>query len=213
MSIWYHLDVTAIGVDRKAVAKFFNLDPETDVRTDVFRFSFGQKNAPGLRLGKIVEQNPDIIFLVQQSVEVDTNQWWIERFDKIPNQHQFILIQDFGAVENKINKRIAEEYEKELPGLTMKHLNGQKGYEEFRWSTFFNDFGKAATMLRQAEDYKETVNPYKHFNIKTYVIEFEYDGHKDWQGPLPLGEINSIQERISKIPEITNISVREVAPR
>jgi hypothetical protein len=213
MSIWYQLHVTAIAENKTAVAKFFNLDPETDVRTDSFEFSFGQKNGPGMRLGKIVEQNPDIIFLVKQSVECDTVQYWIERFDAAADQHQFILIQDFGDVENKVNKKIVDKYERKLPGLAIKHLNDQKGYEGFRWSQYFNDFNKAATMLKQAEDYMEMVNPYKYFDIKTYVIKFEYAGIETCQGPFAMEKIHSIQDRFSKMSEITNITIKEVTPR
>src|SRR5271154_378099 len=103
MSVWYHYDVEAIAVDKRAVAKFFNLDPETDVRIENFKFSFGQKNGAGLRLGKIVQQNPDIIFLVSESIESDTVNQWIERFDKIPNEHQRIFLFTTGSFTTEVN--------------------------------------------------------------------------------------------------------------
>jgi hypothetical protein len=159
MSVWYHYDVEAIAVDKRAVAKFFNLDPETDVRVENFEFSFGQKSGAGMRLGKIVEQNPDIIFLVNESIESDTSNWWVERFDKITNEHQYIPLSTTGSYTTEINKRVLEEYTERFPNLPEKHFAGEKGYEEFRWSMFFNDFGKAASMLRRASQYQEMIMP------------------------------------------------------
>src|SRR5271154_334384 len=109
MSVWYQLNVTAIAADKAAVAKFFNLkDSWEDVRTDSFEFSFGGKNAPSLTLKKIVQQNPDLIFLVEQQVEVDTVEWFITRFDTVSNEQQFFWIQNFGSVVNAVSKKVLE---------------------------------------------------------------------------------------------------------
>lgn len=231
MSIWYHLDVTVIAKDKSPVAKFFGLDDDwKDVRTDTFKFSFGGKNAPSLALRKVVQQNPDLIFLVKQEVECDTVEWFVTRWDTISDQQQFFWIQSFGEVTKKISKKLLEEYNQDSPTLVSKHLEGQKGFENFRWEMFFNDFDKAADRLKHAEDYKEMVNPWKHFNIKNYLIEYECDyghpddgpfWHKEWQGPHPLGKIESIKADIAerlkdgrmKEGGIRNISVREVEPR
>lgn len=160
MSVWYHINVHVIAENKTAVAKFFNLnDSWEDVRNDHFEFSFGGKNAPGLTLHKIVEQNPDLIFLVNQSIEVDTNQWFLMRFDAVSGKHQNIFIQDMGEWNNEINKKILEEYTKENPKLVEKHLSEEKGFEQFRWNSFFYDFNKCAYMLNRADQYKDMTTP------------------------------------------------------
>jgi len=68
MSMWVGHDITAYG-DRQAIGKFFNLAPENIHYIDHFDFSFGQKSVPGLRLGKLIEQNSDLIFLLKQSTD------------------------------------------------------------------------------------------------------------------------------------------------
>jgi len=63
MSVWYHLEVTAIAKDISPVAKFFGLDNDyKDVRTTTFTFSFDGNHAPSLTLRKFVENNPDCFF-------------------------------------------------------------------------------------------------------------------------------------------------------
>lgn len=158
MSVWYHYNVKAIAVDKHAVARFFNVDVE-NVYTEDFEFSFGGKNGACVRLDEIVKKNPDIIFLVEQQIECDTSNEWIERFDNITNEHQHIFLYTTGYVTTEINKQVMEEYDKAFPTLVQKHLANEKGYEGFRWSMFFNDFGRAAYMLRHAKDYEEMVTP------------------------------------------------------
>lgn len=155
MSVWHHHDVSVLSRGREDIARFFNLDPKEDVRIDCFEFSFGQKNGPGMRLGKIVEQNPELIFLVKQTIEIDAEVWWIERFDQINKKHQYILIQKFGYMENEINKKILEKYTEWCPSLPEKHFVKLKGFECFRWKSFFNDFDKVAEMLNNEDQYKE----------------------------------------------------------
>lgn len=230
MSIWYQLKVHAIAKDKSAVAKFFGLsDSWEDVRTDMFEFSFGGKNAPSLSFKKIVQQNPDLIFLVEQCVECDTVGWFLTKFDVNINQQQFFWIQDFGPVTNKISKKILEEYEKENSELLAKHLAGQKGFEDFRWTMFFRNFDKTAEMLSHAEEYEEMVNPWRYRNVKTYLIEYECNygcdseefWHKEWRGPYPIAKIDSIKDDFNKRikegklreKDIRNINVREVEPK
>lgn len=158
MSVWYYLTVHAMAESKTAVAKFFNLDDSYDnVRTDRFEFSFGGKNAPSIRLSKILEQNTDLIFLVKQEIECDTIEWYLMRFDKVSGNIVNVLIQDTGEVENVINKKIVEEYEVEFPGLASKHFTHQSGYIGFRWAMFFN-FEKAAHILNNHISYREMVN-------------------------------------------------------
>lgn len=158
MSIWYQFDITAMG-DRAAIGKFFNLDPENDIHyIDSFDFSFGQKNVPGLRLGKLIEQNPDLIFLVRMAVEVDTVVYSLENFNKETQKYQRILIQDSGYTSNRFNKRLLEEYRKRFPELAEKHLQKLEGFNRYRWEYLFNDFKKSALMLNEFEQYKEMVD-------------------------------------------------------
>ncbi len=179
MSIWYHLDVTAIAENKTAVAKFFNLkDSWDEVRTDCFEFSFGGKNAPSLHLYTIMEQNPDLIFLIKQSIECDTVQWFLMRFDKESGKQQRILIQDFGCAIQQINKKVLEEYTKEFPTLPEKHLSFEPGFEEFRWRMFLNDFSKAASMLNRAAEYEEMVVPFIDGNKAGWNFK-GYDGYYD----------------------------------
>lgn len=225
MSIWYDLDVKAIAKDKTAVAKFFNLDDDyKDVRTDRFEFSFGGKNAPSLTLRKVVQQNPDLVFLVKQSIECDTVEWFITNFDVSKNEQQLILIQDFGSVTNKVSKKLLEEYHEKYPRWLNNHLEGKKGQENFLWDSFITDFDRAVGMLNHSEEYKERVNPWKHFNVKNYIIEYECNygtkdepmWHKEWQGPHPVGKIESIKEKFnsrSEEIEIRNLSIREVEPK
>lgn len=209
MSIWYQLNVTAMAANKTAVAKFFNLDDSwEDVRTDTFEFSFGGKNAPSITIRKLMEQNPDLIFLINQNIECDTRQWFLMRFDQTTAEQQVIRIQDFGSFENKISKKILEEYTKEFPNLPVKHLEGQKGFEDFRWTMFFN-FEKAADFLKHSQDYKEMVNPYEFLKVKTYVLEYKYCGSKEWEGPYPIAQLNERKNKLSSAPEVSNIIVRE----
>lgn len=97
--------------------------------------------------------------------------------------------------------------------LPLKHLNGQAGYEGFRWKMFLNDFNKAAVMLRQYSDYKEMVNPYTHYGVKMYIVEGEYEGQKKWEGPFTLGKAERVKEKRSKQEGVTNMNIKEVEPR
>lgn len=157
MSMWIQYDVTAFG-DCRAIGKFFKLDPENDIHyIDRFGFSFGQKNVPGMRFGKLVEQNPNLVFLVRQTTDYETT-WLLERFDTASNKTQQILVEQDGhyteGYPSSINKRILIEYTEEFPTLPAKHLARQKGFEEFRWKMFF-DYGKISFMLSQADKYEE----------------------------------------------------------
>jgi hypothetical protein len=227
MSIWYQTSVTCLAANKTAVAKFFNLDDSyDDVRTDRFEFSFGGKNGPSLRLSKMMEQNPDLIFLINEDIECDTKQWFLMRFDVVSKAQQYIRIQDFGMVTNKVSKKMLEEYHKEYPKWVEAHLEGKKDQEKFLWDSFITNFDKAAEMLNRAEEYKEMVNPWTHFNVKNYVIEYECNygnkedpsWHKEWQGPHPMGTIDSIKERFDRYVKegrdvIRNISIKEAEPR
>lgn len=163
MSVWYHLNVTAIASDTAAVAKFFNLkDHWEEVRTERFEFSFGGKNAPGLTFHKIMKQNPDLIFLVEQQIECDTVQWFIMRHDLASGQDQVIFIQDAGEYNNEINKKVVEDFNKKY-SLPPDHWMLQKGNEKHRWQMFFGNFADSALMLSNAAQYKEML-PH-HFEV------------------------------------------------
>jgi hypothetical protein len=156
MSIWYQLNVTAIAADKTAVAKFFNLnDTWEEVRTDSFEFSFGGKNAPGLTFWKIAKQNPDLIFLVEQQIEVDTVQWFLMRWDQASGTQQTVFVQDSGEWNNSINKKIWEDFKKANPSLPPDNWQFKNGNEKHRWRMFFGDFNRSAMILSQASQYEE----------------------------------------------------------
>lgn len=154
MSVWYQYNLHAIAVDTRAVANFFGL-PNKDVYSEYFELSFGGKNGGCLPIDALVKDHPDIIWLIEQHVESDTENIWIQRYDNIVQENQAIHIESRGFINNEINKRLLDEYERAYPGLSKKHLDGQKGYENFRWNMFFSDFSKAAHILRQFRDYEE----------------------------------------------------------
>jgi hypothetical protein len=157
MSTWYNYDVKAIAADEKAVKKFFNLPSDEDVRTERFEFSFGAKNGCGMNLKQLAKQNPDIVFLVSSTIECQTGNDWIQRFDSLTNEMQEVLLYSTGEYDDEINKKVLEEYSKEYPTLVAKHLANEKGYEGFRWSQFL-DFNRAALILRREDQYKEMVS-------------------------------------------------------
>jgi len=205
MSIWYDITVTAMAKDSDIgpVAKFFNLDNDfKDVRTDTFKFSFGGKNTPSLALAKIVKQNPDLIFLVKVNIECATEQWFLTRYDLESGEQQYVLIQDFGDVENRISENILKEYEKAYPGLMAKHLNGQEGFEAFRWTMFFS-FNNSKDILDKEQDYRNNVDPWEYYKIKMYSVEYDCDYgdnelHHQVYGPVSFGEANRMIRKHTK---------------
>lgn len=156
MSIWYQYSVTCLAEKPSDIAKFLGLSDHNDVWTDRFSFSFGCKNSPGLRLEKIVERNPDLIFLVKEEIECDTVSWWIDGFDAATQTYQHIFIYTDGLATTEVNEKIFKEYEKEFPHMTAKHLAGIKGYENFRWTSFFN-YQRADQMLKNYLEYQEMI--------------------------------------------------------
>lgn len=159
MSIWYQHDIKVLG-DRKAIGRFFNLDPEKDIHyIDTFEFSFGQKNAPGLRLGKLIEQSPDLIFLVKSST--DYNSYLsLQRFNEnqIDDGFQNILIMstNYDPINVQVSKLLYEEYSKRFPYLLDQHKTGRP----MEWKLFFNDYQKAIDILNHTDDYKEMIAPF-----------------------------------------------------
>ncbi len=153
MSIWYQYKVIAFG-DRKAIGKFFNLDPESDIHyIDRFDFSFGQKNIPGLRLNKLIEQNPDLIFLVHQSTDFDDTWYlhWAPNPDE-PGKYLFLHQNRHGEGE-EFSVKILEEYKKKFPYLMQQHHEGRR----YEWEMFVGSFANAATLLGNRDQYKEKI--------------------------------------------------------
>ena len=136
MSTWYQHKITVLG-NQESIGKFFNLDPKEDIHyIDSFEFLFGQKNVPGLRLGKLIEQNPNLIFLVDTTVECYSYSLWIERFDIATSTHKCINVENWNehytpAGIYEYNKLLLEEYSKKYPTLSVKHFAREKGYESF----------------------------------------------------------------------------------
>lgn len=155
MSTWYDFDVKVMSNNSSAVAKFFNLnDTLQDVRTDWFEFSFSGKNGPSLNLNKLIEQNPDFIFLVKCSIESENISWSLSRFDRVTDTHQTISIQNISHYGSEINTKILEAYTTAYPTLPAKHFANEKGYEGFRWSMFFNNYEMASFMLSKFDQYE-----------------------------------------------------------
>jgi hypothetical protein len=158
MSIWVQYNVTAFG-DEKSIGKFFKLDPNNINCIDRFSFSFGQKNIPGLRIDKLIENNPDLIFLVKMSVEFD-QEISLQRFDSNTKQHQLVIIQDLDRQGNNlINKKLADLFIESYPELFNKHLNQEKGFEEYRWEYILKDFHTMNDVLSNAVQYDEMIYP------------------------------------------------------
>lgn len=156
MSVWYQLHVTAFAADKSAVAKFFNLkDTWEEVRTDWFEFSFGGKNAPGLTFHKIMKNNPDLIFLVEQQIECDTVQWFLMRWDQASDEQQVVFVQDSGPWNNSINKKVWEDFKAANSQLPPDNWQFKNGHEKQRWRMFFGDFNRSALILSQASQYEE----------------------------------------------------------
>lgn len=153
MSIWYQYDVVAFG-DRHAIGKFFNLDGEKDIHyIDSFHFSFGQKNVPGLRLGKLIEQNPDLIFLVHQSTDFDDT-WYLHWAPKANEESKYLFLhQNVYGQGDEFSKNILEEYKKKFPYLMTQHYEGRR----YEWEMFVGSFENAASLLGKAEFYKDRV--------------------------------------------------------
>lgn len=165
MSIWVQYNVTALG-SRKAIGKFFNLDPEQDIHhIDQFEFSFGQKNIPGLRLDKLIEQNSDLVYLIEEEIECDST-FFLQRFDILSGKMQFVLINQSNSEFKfiKYNKRIMEEYEKQFPNLMEQHKNGRP----YEWRWFFNDYEKIVKILNAADQYKD-------FEKECAVVDLEME--------------------------------------
>jgi len=172
MSIWYQHTVTCLAPNSEAIAKFLNLSSQEDVRSDRFTFSFGAKNGPGLRLSKVVEQNPDLIFLVKENIEIETVNWWIDRFDKETNTYQHIFLYTTGAVMTEVNKKILQEYKIAFPGLAEKHIAKEEGYLGFRWDMFFN-YPSAADKLSRFYTYSEMLDI--EYHLEDCDLSFDND--------------------------------------
>lgn len=162
MSVWHWYEMTAIAKDKEATAKFFNFDsPKEDVTGygDRFKISFGGNYGPSLSMRKMIRNNPDLIFLIKESIECDTTIWFLSKFDTITATFKNIRIQDTGSFETAFNKKILEAYEKQSPGLAAKHFANVEGYHEFRWESFFSDYDQCLFYLDRVDEYKEMVHP------------------------------------------------------
>lgn len=155
MSMWVGHDITAYG-DRQAIGKFFNLDPEQDIHyIDHFDFSFGQKNVPGLRLGKLIEQNPDLMFLIKQRTDYDVT-WIVERFNKLLDKREYVVVmmENFEFDGIKFNKLLLDKYNEEFPFFIEKHKMRTVQYD---WTRYFN-FEKISEVLNNSVKYSEMID-------------------------------------------------------
>ena len=157
MSVWYKINALIIGANED-IAKFLNI-PKESVNVGFFEFSYGNKNTSGIQEEKLLKQNPNLIFLFKLFVEISAPRIWISRFDKSSNIIQTIDLENPDYSE--INKRVLEEYTKEFPTLPEKHFLNIKGYEEFRWSMFLNDYTKVSAMLNDYLNYQKMITIFK----------------------------------------------------
>lgn len=151
----------AIAKDKEATKKFFHFDGNDDVTGwgDRFEINFGGNYGPSLNMRKMIQNNPDIIFLIKETIECDTTMWFLSRYDVNTSEFLNIRIQDVGSFETAYNKKILELYEKWAPGLAEKHFAKKEGFYEFRWTSFFSDFDTCASFLDRADEYKEMCHP------------------------------------------------------
>jgi hypothetical protein len=149
MSTWYDYKITGYGSPNE-IGKFFNIDPSDVNYLDSFTFSFGQKNGPGLRLEKVIKQNPGLVFLVVQSVECNPPTLWIEKYDPYSNEFQRILVE---SSDGELNKRLAQEYEKKFPYLLKQIRKG-----EYNWDMFCSN-SPIREYLRYADSFQEMIVP------------------------------------------------------
>lgn len=175
MSIWYQFDVVAFG-DRKAIGKFFNLNPEEDINyIDRFGFSFGQKNVPGLRFGKLMEQNPGLIFLVKQSTDYNCmySLNWVPSATQ-PMKYLFLQEHTFG-VGNAFSKELLKLYESKYPYLLKQHSGGRP----YDWESFIGSFENAEKLLANSDLYKTRVTALSQEDFESDLAGNDYLGDYD----------------------------------
>ncbi len=149
MSTWYDYHITATG-DKCAIAKFFNIKPEEVNFIDDFEFSFSAKNGAVPNLDKIAEKNPDLIFVVRQNIECDTEKWYLKRFDAATSEHKRVLVECCSGYGNKeVNKLILDKYLEKNP----RHKQG----DPINWKYFLSDFALSAEILEHIEKYEKMV--------------------------------------------------------
>jgi len=102
-------------------------------------------------LGKLIANNPDLVFLVKNSVEGGTY-ISLERF----NERLLIEVSQY-RMYTKINKELLDEYTQKFPTLVEKHLRWEKGFQGFRWGYFLNSYEKISKLLDNANDYRDLI--------------------------------------------------------
>lgn len=108
MSVWHWFEMTALAKDKASTAKFFNFDEPTQDVTgygDSFKISFGGNYGPSLNMRKIIRSNPDLIFLIKETIECDTTMWFLSKYDVVTAAFKNIRIQDTGSFETAFNKK------------------------------------------------------------------------------------------------------------
>lgn len=157
MSIFHWFEMHVMAKDRAATAKFFNFDEDKDVTGygDRFELNFGGNYGPSLNMRKMVERNPDLIFLIKESIECDTVMWFLIRFDAATNTTQQIRIEDSGEMVVELNKRLYDEYTTKYP----RHFQGKDKFSNIRWDSYLTSFEECEKILNKAEEYRETVSP------------------------------------------------------
>lgn len=146
MSTWYDADVTAYG-EEDDLAKLLGLRPEDSHGVHKVKMNFGQKN--GVDLRPLIKNNPDLVFLIQMTVECFSGGIRIARYDRASDMPVDILLESFSYEHVEFNKKILEDYP-ELLGEFQKS-------KYIDWKTFCADEKRIRELLNQADQYEEMV--------------------------------------------------------
>jgi hypothetical protein len=157
MSVFHWYEMHVMAKDRAATAKFFHFEDDQDVTGygDRFEINFGGNYGPSLNMRKMIERNPDLIFLVKESIECDTVMWFLVRFDAATNTTQQVRIEDSGSQVIELNKRLFDEYTAKYP----RHFEGKNKFRAIHWDSYLTSFDECAKILSKASEYKETISP------------------------------------------------------
>jgi hypothetical protein len=150
MSTWYDYHITATG-SKESIAKFFNIEPEKVNHIDDFEFSFSAKNGAVPNLDEIEKKNPGLIFITQQNIESDTENWYLSKFDEKTQEHKYVAVEHCTGYDNQeFNKRILEKYMEEHP----KYKHG----DNIGWNYFLSNFELSSEILDHAHEYEQMIS-------------------------------------------------------
>lgn len=157
MSIWYDAHVTAYG-EEDDLAKLLGLKPEESHGLHKVELSFGQKN--GVDLRPLVKNNPELVFLIQMSIECFSGGIRIARYDSASATELDILLESYSYDMVEFNKKILEDY----PELVQEY----KKSGAVNWKSFCSDEKRIRELLNQTDKYEELISL-----IENQELEFD----------------------------------------